>query len=261
MNLFKKERIIQLDRSESTNDDALAMMQKSKDPCLVWTLYQTKGRGSRGREWVSPRHSVLCLSVGFTSKQGPHPGEFCYPLFAGVWLHRTLTLLYPSASFRLKWPNDVLLYDKKVAGILCESQMTGRDIRIVVGVGINLRKHSLLDRLPKPYNFLGSLKEEHPPEQIIGLLEKTWWACLEDCFKNELSKEWEVLSNVPTGYMVEGTIGDELYEGIYRGVTNDGAFILESSDGTHYLRRHFDDLEFRSPYATTKKRGGNASNN
>jgi BirA family biotin operon repressor/biotin-[acetyl-CoA-carboxylase] ligase len=105
------------------------------------TLDQRAGRGRLGREWVSPAGKCLAATVLVRTKR-MHEREIGWlPLAAGLALADALdTLVADRAS--IKWPNDVLVEGRKVAGILCERRRTG----VAVGFGVNLTLGS--DELP-----------------------------------------------------------------------------------------------------------------
>jgi len=98
---------------------------------------QVQGRGRRGRSWASPYASNLALSVGARLPQSPDQlGGFSLCIGLAV-ADRLQTLEAPDVS--LKWPNDVLVGGRKVAGILVELHRAGAASEVVVGVGINFR--------------------------------------------------------------------------------------------------------------------------
>ncbi len=97
---------------------------------------QPEGRGRRGHRWYAPRGglwlSVICRPSVATASE-------CLSVRAGLALVRVLEGLVPGIRLRLKWPNDVLLQDRKVAGILCEARWVGSaPAWIIVGVGLNI---------------------------------------------------------------------------------------------------------------------------
>ncbi len=91
---------------------------------------QTAGRGRMDRTWVTPPGSQLCFSALLEADPAERLGLL--PLAAGLAVADVLP------ETRLKWPNDVLLHDKKLAGILAEADFNGPCPRVVVGVGINV---------------------------------------------------------------------------------------------------------------------------
>lgn len=120
----------------STQDKAKEIAGYEKEGCVVISDRQTAGRGRQGREWLSPRGGVY-LSV--ILKPDIHLREISkITLLSAVSLSETVEKM---ANLRtsLKWPNDILINNKKVSGILCESAICGEVLHfIVVGIGVNL---------------------------------------------------------------------------------------------------------------------------
>ena len=128
--------LVWLSECESTNDEC---RRRLDDPTLhaVASDHQTHGRGRRGRTWFSPRGDGLYLSIIIR----PHfaaSALTALPLLAGIVVAELVGALGKRAA--LKWPNDVLVDGKKVAGILCESLVSGERAVAIIGIGLNLRE-------------------------------------------------------------------------------------------------------------------------
>lgn len=128
----------------STNADLLAMPfgPSPAAPALRWADHQDAGRGRRGRQWVDSPGQALMLSMAFeridlgTSAGAPLAA---FSLVAGLSVAQALQSSgLAVATLGLKWPNDVLMSGRKVAGILVELKQQGDLQRLVVGCGINL---------------------------------------------------------------------------------------------------------------------------
>jgi BirA family biotin operon repressor/biotin-[acetyl-CoA-carboxylase] ligase len=122
----------------STNDEALAWAsQGAPDLSLVVADEQTAGRGRSGRKWFTPPGAALAFSLILR----PGASERAHPArTTGLGaLALTDSLQTRGLSARIKWPNDVLINDKKVAGILVESVWTGEALDAsVLGMGVNV---------------------------------------------------------------------------------------------------------------------------
>lgn len=129
---------LRLDSSPSTNA-ALLGMPEAPDYQVVVTLDQTAGRGRLGRTWTAPPGTALAVSVLL-----PGPPSGWLPLLAGAAMAEALAPLVPG-GVALKWPNDILIGDKKVCGILAEVAADGR---VVLGAGVNLTMTA--QQLPVP---------------------------------------------------------------------------------------------------------------
>ena len=134
---FSKDRwaIHSKRKTESTNLDARAGRHRD-----VFTAdYQTAGRGRLDHKWLSPEGTNLMMSV-VLSVEGLLPEHVStLPLVAGLAVTKALSSLIPHPSSLiplLKWPNDVLVDGKKIAGILCERNGDN----VIVGIGVNVRQ-------------------------------------------------------------------------------------------------------------------------
>lgn len=133
-------RLLYYDSIASTNDEAKHLARDGvAEGSLVWALEQTAGRGRRGRGWVSPRGNLYLslilrpdCSVGRAAQLG-----FVAALAVGDALRAILPRI---ERLTYKWPNDVLIDGRKIAGVLLESETVGSEKLsfVVVGVGVNL---------------------------------------------------------------------------------------------------------------------------
>jgi BirA family biotin operon repressor/biotin-[acetyl-CoA-carboxylase] ligase len=127
----------------STNDEALAWAaQGARDMSIVIADEQTAGRGRFQRRWITPKGTALAFSLILR----PSAAERSYPSRSVglAALSLTSACLKLGLSAQIKWPNDVLLGRRKMAGILIESVWTGEALdAIVVGVGVNVKAESV----------------------------------------------------------------------------------------------------------------------
>ena len=123
-------KVVELDSIASTFDAV-----DERDPHLTtWaTLDQRAGRGRLGREWVSPAGKCLSATVLVHTRRMPEDALAWMPLAAGLALAEALDPLVADRA-GLKWPNDVLVDGRKVAGVLCERRRSA----VAVGCGDHL---------------------------------------------------------------------------------------------------------------------------
>jgi BirA family biotin operon repressor/biotin-[acetyl-CoA-carboxylase] ligase len=120
----------------STQDRARALAEAGHPAAIVVADEQTVGRGRQGRTWTAPAGTSLLASWVFT----PLPSDpALFALLAGVAVARALESLGVSGA-RLKWPNDVQLAGKKVAGTLADAITAGDGGAVVLGIGVNVRQ-------------------------------------------------------------------------------------------------------------------------
>ncbi len=181
----------------STNDVALSWARENaEDRSLVVAEEQTAGRGRSGRKWFTPPGSALALSLILR----PVEAERKYPSrvtgLAALALIDVLTNL--GCDAQIKWPNDVVIKGRKVAGILVESVWTGSNLdTLILGLGVNVSVNSVppaselffpassieaevgylpnrLDLLREVVSALMVWRNKLPSDQFI----KSWESCL-----------------------------------------------------------------------------------
>lgn len=128
--------LVWLSETASTNDvlrETVARNPAQADCTVIATDNQTAGRGRLGREWVAPPGQTLAFSVLVREFEN-ELGVSWLPLIAGSAVRRALAAFLPEHAVAVKWPNDVLVAQHKVSGILCEVLPDGS---VIVGIGIN----------------------------------------------------------------------------------------------------------------------------
>ena len=125
-----------LDSCPSTNTWALERLHKLSHGDVVFTPRQTSGRGQQGRIWYSPPGVLTASFVLDRILAVRLPG---FSLAAGLATIYAVEDLMPclQEQLRLKWPNDVLLSGRKLAGVLCEGVTSGAEAKVIVGIGLN----------------------------------------------------------------------------------------------------------------------------
>lgn len=123
----------------STNDWAMAQFQQAEVPAVCFAEQQTQGRGRNGRHWVSPEAQNIYMSLAWSSGIG---AENLHGLALAMGVVIVQLLKQYGINAQLKWPNDVLVDGKKIAGILLESRISAKkNINVVIGIGLNVAMH------------------------------------------------------------------------------------------------------------------------
>jgi BirA family biotin operon repressor/biotin-[acetyl-CoA-carboxylase] ligase len=132
--------LIRLDKIGSTNDEAKRLArEEAPEGTLVWAAVQTAGRGRRGRSWLSPRGNLYLSLLLRPTRPAPQAAQLGF-VTALAFGEALLPLLGSQTQLSYKWPNDVLINQRKVAGILLESETEAADIVkfVVIGMGVNI---------------------------------------------------------------------------------------------------------------------------
>lgn len=131
--IFESSRLIVPLTALPTVGSTFDVVDTAAEHLATWaTLDQTAGRGRLGREWVAPAGRCLAASILVRPSVPEHQWSWL-PLAVGLALVQAVDP-FVAGRARLKWPNDVLVGERKVAGILCER----RGDAVVVGIGVNL---------------------------------------------------------------------------------------------------------------------------
>jgi BirA family transcriptional regulator, biotin operon repressor / biotin---[acetyl-CoA-carboxylase] ligase len=138
---YKYYNILIFDSIDSTNEEAKRIAKSDfNGEFFIWGKSQTNGRGRSKKEWLSPPGN-LCLSLLLTPKIDITKISQI-PFLVAVALGETIASLKCTKSINIeyKWPNDILINDKKAAGILIETSMVNTHIEwLVIGIGVNIR--------------------------------------------------------------------------------------------------------------------------
>lgn len=143
------DRLIELASVESTNKTAAELIALSKAPhgTVILAHEQTAGRGQRGRFWQNAADLDLAVSIILEPPHLRAEDQFSLSKLAALAVHDVVSALLPG-RVRVKWPNDILVDRRKVAGILIECDLVGERVRnAIVGVGLNVNSTDLPEEL------------------------------------------------------------------------------------------------------------------
>ena len=142
---FIGKKVIHLDTVGSTNDYAKEIGNKVSGGTLIISEQQTKGKGRLGRVWKSKSGDGIWMSLIIKPKIEPYKTPFL-TLVAGASVVKALSNLDVEAS--IKWPNDIIVHNKKICGILTElSAEMERVNYVVIGIGINIKTIDFPDEI------------------------------------------------------------------------------------------------------------------
>jgi len=212
---------------------------KSGEAVLCVAEVQQAGRGRRGRTWIAPFGSGICMSLGWLFDTVP-PGFSALSLLVGVAIARVLHRLGATET-GLKWPNDVLWRGRKLAGVLIE--MRGEPegpAHVVIGIGFNLRvpgevRLKLIETQAALLSDLHEVLGSKMPERnfLVAALTTELLNCLRTFSTQGFApfvEEW-VGFDALRGAEVKVMIADKTVLGIARGITVDGSLLVETPQG------------------------------
>ncbi len=136
--------VLVYETTDSTNDIAWHYAQEpaqgpisnSYDGLVIFAEQQRSGRGRLGRQWVAPMGSSILCSVLLIESGNNSLGGQALTLLAGLSVAQTIESL-TNIKPRIKWPNDVIVNGKKIAGVMVESRKINQNTAYVIGIGLN----------------------------------------------------------------------------------------------------------------------------
>jgi BirA family biotin operon repressor/biotin-[acetyl-CoA-carboxylase] ligase len=223
-------RIIHLDEVTSTNEVAKRHAKDGEaEGLVVVAKRQTQGRGRQGREWVSPEGG-LYLSV--LLRPGVDPKELTrLTVYSAVPVARAIEKVTGS-NVSLKWPNDIHIEGRKVAGLLVESSsQQGKIAYAVLGIGINVNAAA------KDLGVEGasSLSEETgrtiDQERLFNEVLSELRSYYQKFLMGEFPEDEYVRKSSILGHQIEVIVGREILKGKALYLAPDGALVIKSEEG------------------------------
>jgi BirA family biotin operon repressor/biotin-[acetyl-CoA-carboxylase] ligase len=234
----------------STNDEALARATSgAPDMSLIIANEQTMGRGRYDRPWFTPPGTALAFSLIIHPflEERPHLSRLVGLAALSIAQAMQKQGLYPE----IKWPNDVLLNRRKVAGILIELVWSGEDVEnVVVGVGVNISKRSVpsTDILRFPaISMEDALNKPVDRGEVLYDILTAFISLRPKLGTNDLIDEWEKLLAYQSRQVQVDMGGGQKVIGKVAGLDADGSLKLREENGKLVTVR-FGDVRLR-PYA------------
>ena len=237
MNEFNKDIILKdlpskrlnlhiYDEIDSTNDEA-KRIEGIKDFHIFITEKQTKGRGRHGKKWSSPNSGNIYMTISTsqnTSQINP------ISLISGLICKKAIDKLIRKPSIMLKWPNDILFNDKKIGGILVETEINKENIKTIIGIGINLN-------INKEESWWGDLSRfalESKRNELINLILTEFLNIFDNSYDNWLD-DWKK-SCMHINKEIEIFDGEHLKKkAIFKDIDAQGNAIIETKEGEEVI--------------------------
>jgi BirA family biotin operon repressor/biotin-[acetyl-CoA-carboxylase] ligase len=214
----------------STNDWAKAHLTELRHGDVVQTLLQTRGRGRQSRHWIGQRGG-LTLSL-IVSSTGPDKAPLVGQA-AALAVHELLET-YGLNAF-LKWPNDVMVYDRKIAGILSEAEWKAE--LLIIGIGLNVNnpmvKKGITRLKAKAISMSEAGEREYDLNEVrdnlLGFCARTIRKA-RDRSDNWLAEKWMAADWLAGSRIaIEGV--NQLVHGRYNGLDSSGRLLLIDEEG------------------------------
>jgi BirA family transcriptional regulator, biotin operon repressor / biotin---[acetyl-CoA-carboxylase] ligase len=236
--LFIGQNKVFLPETESTNSYAIALLKNVKaiEGTVVYTHHQTQGKGQRGNIWIAEPQQNTTLSLILKPTFLNSKNSFYLSKITALALYDVLTESLASGQFdiKIKWPNDMLVNSKKIAGVLIENSLLHDSLQwSVVGIGLNVNQRNF-DALPEAtsLNLLSSatFDLDQVNESIFRHFEK-WYLRLK---KSEFRAINEAYHKVLFGLNENSEFeqNGKRFRGTIKEVNESGLLIVESDNRT-----------------------------
>lgn len=224
-------RVKTLDVTTSTNDDIRKKaLDGEEEGLVIKAKYQTDGKGRMGRYWNSPEgnlYTSLLLRPRVSLKEAAF-----YSFVAALAVLGAIQKIAPRLDVKLKWPNDVLVNNRKISGIMIETsgEKDGRIEWLMIGVGINVFTHPMDTPFPATSFFDEGIRAEVDDvlEAFLTELEQWRQTLIHDGF-SPVRRAW--LASARGGEMIVRLPSGER-RGFFSGIDEEGRLILRLEDGT-----------------------------
>ncbi len=153
---------------DSTNSFLMKNEEFKENGTVLTSEFQTHGRGRLERTWISNKGQNLLFSILLNKDINPQNINI-YNLGASLAIGETLENLYQIKP-EMKWPNDVLVGRKKIAGVLCESVMQGSKIKkLIIGIGINVNQVNFAgEYFIRPTSIRAEIRKKVNRERLLS---------------------------------------------------------------------------------------------
>lgn len=230
----------------STNKALIDTKEFNKDGTVLMAEYQTDGKGRKSRVWYANSGQNLLFSVLLKRKFNENELNIIN-LGAALAVAVSIENLYQLKT-NLKWPNDVLVHNKKICGILLETVVQGNEIdRAVVGVGVNVNQHSFVgasEFVTPPTSVKTEFKKEVSRERFLSEILNNFEIIINQIEENKLKviEDWKSRSKL-LGENVKIVDGEEKRFGKFIDVDENGFLVLKSGDKIETI--HYGDVSLR----------------
>lgn len=233
--LFMGQSLVYVPECHSTNGEALTVLQNNTqvaEGAVIITDNQTVGRGQRGNTWESEAGKNLTFSIILKPVFLQPKDQFKLNMAVSLGLYDYLTSQV--SDVKIKWPNDMMLDDRKTCGMLIENQINGQQIiSSIVGIGLNVNQQSF--SLSTPTSL--SIKKSHEFDLNEALAELLQWieARYLQLRSNIDLKEEYVTALYGAGEKRNFKSGDEVFEGVITGIDSVGLLEVEIGGNKKYF--------------------------
>jgi BirA family biotin operon repressor/biotin-[acetyl-CoA-carboxylase] ligase len=220
------ENIAYVDETDSTNADAAALLGDPRHAgTSIVAEHQTAGRGRRNREWIDVAGSALLVTT-ILPVSVPAESLWAIPFWTGLSLQ--IALRDAGVDATLRWPNDLLLNGRKLAGILCVSRVSGASAWVASGIGVNVTRPAAIPAIEPAPAFCDDVISVDRAGLLQRLLQNYSTSLSLLSQPRSVAERWERASDIAGSryaMLEDGAI--EPYEATAIGLSDHGGLTLE----------------------------------
>ncbi|KAF8818309.1 biotin--[acetyl-CoA-carboxylase] ligase [Rickettsia endosymbiont of Cardiosporidium cionae] len=241
---LRRYNLIIYNSVDSTNTEAKRLVRSGiSNNFIIWANEQTQGRGRNNRIWYSEPGSLYMTIVVINEIESQY--QYQIPFILANTLFETLTRLKKNNNkildIKLKWPNDIIVNDKKISGILIESLKFNYNLYYIIGVGINILSYPKMQGI-----HATSLQKEgialdridYLLNDFVNIFDKNLFSWILSSFDFvEIRNKWLSRAyklNQPITVIHEGKKKSGIFNSIDQG---DGSLIIKLDDNNLYHSR------------------------
>lgn len=227
-------KIIKFDTISSTNIYIKEHYQELENLTCVKALHQTDGKGRLGRTWVDRNDLLFSILI---KDNLYNPCDYSF-LIASSIINVLQDLCPKSKAPLVKWPNDIIINDKKIAGILLEAVTIEKVECVIIGVGINTNTKDFNDELVYKANSLSNiLDKEIDNDDLLDQILKQFTIDYYNYINHDKSYKENIMSHF---YLMNKEVSfvydNENYKGIAKGMNENNELIVQTSDEVFNLK-------------------------
>jgi len=232
-----------IQETASTNELLWKMLRENAlpDGFVVRTDFQTSGKGQIGNSWESEQGKNLLFSLALFPQTIRPDQQFLISRLVSVGIKKALDEYVDDIT--VKWPNDIYWKDKKLAGILIENSLQGRQIKFsVVGIGLNVNQTEFVSNAPNPVSLCQITGKQMDRDRLMEMICQNVMDLYRHLDVEKLQVEYASMLFRKDGFHAFKADG-ELFQARIFAVHPDGRLELETSEG-EYRSFYFKEVSF-----------------
>lgn len=228
-------RLLQLDETGSTNREAHLLIQQGLDSqgLVIRARFQTSGRGQRGAVWESEYGKNLLISYILHPSFLRAEDHFLLNQAISLSVRDFLAPLSPD-TISIKWPNDIMAGNRKIAGLLTENALRGSEFQhAIAGIGININQKKFQYYTPKAISLAILNEKELDLDECLSKMTESlnqWYRAMEQR-QHELIREAYLSQLFRKGVPAMYESGGESFEGTIMGILPGGELMIADTEG------------------------------